>query len=108
MYTRLTEKGISMLKSQSLKLVLEAEKMNNIISSHISQSLIKQGYESATPVVLNFLSSLDCGANFASEIARNLGVSRQMVAKIVKEFCRLGYLEQVPDVGKQKKIIFTD
>jgi len=108
MSTKLTKKDIPMIESQSLKLVLEAEKINRMISSHVSQSLKSQGYPSASPAVLDFLSALDCGVNYASEIARTLGVSRQMVAKTVKEFCRLGYLEQVPDVGKQKKILFTE
>jgi hypothetical protein len=30
-----------------------------------------------------------------------------MVAKTVKQLCKLGYLEQLDDVGKQKKIVFT-
>ena len=60
-----------------------------------------------TPSLLSFLSVLECGINYGSEIARTLGVSRQMVAKTVKELCQLGYLEQVDDIGKQKKILFT-
>ena len=31
-----------------------------------------------------------------------------MVAKTVKELCRIGYLVQVEGVGKQKQILFTE
>ncbi len=54
------------------------------------------------------LSALEYGVNYGSEIARNLGVSRQMVAKTVKELCRVNYLEQIEGVGKQKQILFTE
>ena len=58
--------------------------------------------------MLHFLSTLDCGINYGSEIARRLKVSRQMVAKTVRELCRAGYLEQAEGVGKQKQILFTE
>lgn len=56
---------------------------------------------------MNFLSTLECGVNYGSEIARTLGVSRQMVAKTVKELCEANYLEQREALGKQKEIVFT-
>lgn len=108
MSTRLTKKSVPMLDSQSLKLVFGAAKVHEQISFYLSKSLKERGYESATPSVLNFLSTLECGVNYGSEIARSLGVSRQMVAKTVKELCRIGYLEQVEGPGKQKQILFTD
>jgi DNA-binding MarR family transcriptional regulator len=108
MSTRLTKKGTPMVDSQSLKLVFGAAEMNDKVSSYLSNALKKKGYESATSSVLNFLSALECGVNYGSEIARSLGVTRQMVAKTVKELCRVGYLMQVDGLGKQKQILFTE
>ena len=108
MSTRLTDRGTPMVESQALKLALGAGQVNEIVSRHLSSSLLSRGYKHATPSALIFLSRLECGVNYGSEIARNLGVTRQMVAKNVKGLCSAGYLEQVDDVGKQKKIIFTE
>jgi Mn-dependent DtxR family transcriptional regulator len=44
----------------------------------------------------------------SAEISRRLKVSRQMVAKTVKELCRAGYLEQIEGVGPQKQILLTE
>ena len=107
MSTRLTQKEISMVDSQALQLVLGATQVNDSISHYLSKSLQNKGYKFATPAALNFLSTLECGINCGSEIARYLGVSRQMVAKTVKGLCLGGYLEQVDGIGKQKKILFT-
>ena len=108
MSTRLTEKGVSMVDSQSLKLLFCAMEVNDSISNYLSNRLKSKGYEAASVSVLNFLSQLECGVNYGSEIARSIGVSRQMVAKTVKELCRIGYLEQAEGVGRQKQILFTD
>ncbi|WP_293751662.1 MarR family transcriptional regulator [uncultured Paraglaciecola sp.] len=107
MSTELTGGEAIMLDSQTLQLVLETARVNDSISRYLSKSLKNKGYEFATTSALSFLSTLECGVNYASQIARNLGVSRQMVAKTVKGLCLAGYLEQVDDVGKQKKIMFT-
>jgi DNA-binding MarR family transcriptional regulator len=107
MSTELTGGEAIMLDSQTLQLVLETARVNDSISRYLSKSLKRKGYEFATTSALSFLSTLECGVNYASQIARNLGVSRQMVAKTVKGLCLAGYLEQVDDVGKQKKIMFT-
>jgi len=107
MSTRLTQKGTPMVESQTLQLVLRAGQVSDLISRYLSNSLKNNGYKFASPSALNFLSTLECGVNYASEISRNLGVSRQMVAKTVKELCNAGYLEQQEGVGKQKKIVFT-
>ncbi len=107
MSTRLTRSGIPMVDSQSLKLVLAASSMEQVFSEYLSNQLTRQGYEAVTPSSLSFLSALDCGENVASNIARALGVSRQMVAKTVKQLCKIGYLEQIDGVGRQKTIIFT-
>ena len=97
-----------MVESQTLKLVQASAELERVIGDYLTQALKDKGYESITPSLLSFLSVLECGVNYGSEIARTLGVSRQMVAKTVKELCRLGYLEQADDIGKQKKILFTN
>ena len=107
MSTRLTSQGTPMVESQALKLVLGASQVHELTTHYLSNSLKRKGYKAVSPSVLNFLSTLECGVNYGSEIARNLGVSRQMVAKTVKELTRRGYLEQVDGVGKQKEILFT-
>jgi len=107
MSTTLTQKGTAMVDSQALQLVLGAAQVSDSISRYLSKALKDKGYKFATPAALSFLSELECGDNYGSEIARNLGVSRQMVAKTVKGLCLAGYLEQVDGIGKQKKIIFT-
>ncbi len=108
MSTRLTKKGIPMVDSQSLQLVFGAAGVHENISRYLSVSLNTKGYKSVTPSVLSFLSALECGENYGSDIARNLGVSRQMVAKTVKSLCQVGYLEQLDAAGKQKRIVFTE
>jgi len=107
MSTRLTKRNIPMVESQSLQLVLAAAQIHEKVSLYLSDSLKKKGYKLASPSVLNFLSTLECGINYGSEIARTLGVSRQMVAKTVKELCNADYLEQREGKGKQKEILFT-
>ena len=97
-----------MVESQCLQLVFGTAKVNDEISRYLSETLAKRGYQAATPSMLSFLSTLDCGVNSGSEIARRLGISRQMVAKKVKELCHIGYLEQVDGIGKQKQILFTE
>ncbi|EPJ52161.1 MAG: hypothetical protein OFPI_15050 [Osedax symbiont Rs2] len=107
MSTRLTKNKPPMADSDTLKLVLGAAKVHELSARYLSRGLTQQGYLSVTPSMLNFLSVLDCGVNYASEIARTLGVSRQMVAKTVKELCANGYLQQVQSSGKQKQILFS-
>ena len=108
MSTRFTRKGVPLVESQSLQLIQSAQKLNDVITQYISQRLVEKGYESLTPSFLSFLSILECGVNYGSEIARNLDVTRQMVAKTVKQLSQLGYLEQIDSAGKQKEIHFTE
>lgn len=107
MSTRFTQLGTPMIESQSLKLVFMTAGIHDQITEHIASKLKQDGYSKASPSILNFLSALDCGINVGSDIARRLKVSRQMVAKTVKELCHAGYLEQVEGPGKQKHILFT-
>ncbi|MHA2937222.1 MarR family winged helix-turn-helix transcriptional regulator [Vibrio sp. RC27] len=108
MSTRFTNKGIPLVESQSLQLIQSASMLNTVITKYLSQRLVEKGYVSLTPALLSFLGVLECGVNYGSEIARNLDVTRQMVAKTVKHLCQLGYLEQKDGVGKQKEIHFTE
>lgn len=108
MSTKVTQDDIPMVDSQTLKLVFSTAKVNEQITTYVSNSLKNMGYQSASVSTLSFLSTLDCGVNYGSEIARNLGVSRQMVAKIVKELCAAGYLIQADGKGKQKQILYTE
>lgn len=108
MSTKFTKRGAPLVESQSLKLIQSASRLNDVITKYLSERLVEKGYTSLTPSLLSFLSILECGVNYGSEIARNLGVTRQMVAKTVKELCRLGYLEQIDSAGKQKEIHFTE
>lgn len=107
MSTKLTRSNVTMVESQSLQLILAASKVHEKTALYLSDALKEKGYQFVSPSILNFLSTLECGVNQGSEIARTLGVSRQMVAKTVKELCRADYLEQREGSGKQKEIIFT-
>ncbi len=108
MSTRFTRRGVPLVESQSLQLIQSAQRLNDVITKYLSQRLVEKGYASLTPSLLSFLSILECGVNYASEIARSLDVTRQMVAKTVKQLCQLGYLEQIDGAGKQKEIHFTE
>ena len=108
MSTWLTSNEDRMVDSHSLKLVFSTIKTHELISNYVSEALIERGYESALPSTLRFLSTLECGVNYSSEIARRLNVSRQMVAKTVKELSRVGYLDLIESSGKQKQIVFTE
>lgn len=107
MSTKLTKNNIPMVDSQTLQLVLSTAGLYDNITHSVSTALTNKGYSSITPSLLSFLSALECGINYGSDIARNLGVSRQMVAKTVKDLCHVGYLEQINAKGKQKQIVFT-
>lgn len=107
MSTRFTNSGAPMTDSQALRLVLSTAAVHEKITEHVADKLKEKGYIGVSPSVLTFLSALDCGVNYGSEIARRLKVTRQMVAKTVKELCRIGYLKQITGPGKQKQILYT-
>ena len=96
-----------MKDSLTLQLVMSTNLLQERISGMLVKALKEKGYKTINASRLSFLSTLECGVNYASEISRNLRVSRQMVAKTVKELCELGYLLQEKPVGKQKAIVFT-
>ncbi|MDF2177877.1 MarR family winged helix-turn-helix transcriptional regulator [Aliiglaciecola sp. CAU 1673] len=107
MSTRFTKGGVPMVESQSLQLVQATARVNDQVAKLLAMKLQEKGYSGITPSLLGFLGALECGVNYGSEIARNLGVSRQMVAKTAKELCHAGYLQQEDDIGRQKRILFT-
>lgn len=107
MSTKLTQNGTPMVESQSLKLLFASRELYDTLSTYVLTSLQSIGYEDLSLASLQFLGALDCGINYASEIARQLGVSRQMVAKTVKELSELGYLKQESGLGKKKAIMYT-
>jgi DNA-binding MarR family transcriptional regulator len=98
-----------MAESRSLRLLLQLADTQKLLVEHVAHSLTALGYSGVTSGALGFLGQLDCGPNHASEIARHLGVSRQMVAKTVTEMEQKGWLEQVPDphLRNRKVIRFT-
>lgn len=108
MSTKFTNRGIPMADSQSLRLLFASADLHDQFTEYVAEYLRSKGFNGISPSMLYFLSTLDCGINYGSEIARRLKVSRQMVAKTVKELCRAGYLEQIEGVGKQKQILFTE
>jgi DNA-binding MarR family transcriptional regulator len=108
MSTEFTKLGIPMADSLSLRLLFAASDLHDQLTEYVAEYLRLKGSDDISPSMLHFLSALDCGINYGSEIARRLKVSRQMVAKTVKELCQAGYLEQAGGVGKQKQILFTD
>lgn len=107
MSTRFTERGVALVDSVSLQLVLRSAQISDLAGVLIAKRLACLGYEGLSSSHLNFLGAMDCGVNFGSDIARRLGVSRQMVAKTVKHLCSLEYLEQQEGQGRQKEIHFT-
>lgn len=106
MSTRFTKTTI-MPESDALRLLFATSETRNRITEFTARKLKEKGYENVSSSMLSFLGTLDCGVNYGSEIARNLNVSRQMVAKTVKELCMIGYLKQVEGKGRQKNILFT-
>ncbi|MEX2515333.1 MAG: MarR family transcriptional regulator [Gammaproteobacteria bacterium] len=96
-----------MVESHALRLAKAAAAVREGICDYVVIKLAEQGYQDISPAILTFLGALDCGVNYGSGIARNLKVSRQLVAKMVREMSEAGYLEQTEGSGKQKKIIFT-
>jgi DNA-binding MarR family transcriptional regulator len=65
-----------------------------------------RGHTDLTAAHLMFLSNLDCGDTYASEVARRLGVSRQAVYRSTRELQRLKVLKLEIDADrKTQKII---
>ena len=107
--TRYQKTTLPMVESRTLKLAFAFRRIQKSLENYLSEALVARGYKAASPAILNFLSELECGENHASEIARRLGVSRQMVSKTVTELCQLDLLVLSTDAvyGNQKVITFA-
>ena len=112
MSTKLTTSpvaGYELVNSLSLQLLQEMSAFQTRLASWLLNRLHHNGFDQLTLSQLQFLGLLDCGTNHAANLARDLGISRQAVHKIVRELENLGWLETLPDptLGNQKTINFS-
>lgn len=98
-----------MVESASLRIAFGLAEAHEALMHFLADRLARAGHDGVTASALGFLGQLDCGVNHAAEVARRLGVSRQMVAKTVAEMERAGWLQQAtdPDHRNRKTIRFT-
>ena len=114
MSTRLTRKspaaGYDLVDSQALALTQSSEAFRDRMVKWLLLRLEDDGFQGLKTNQLSFLGSLDCGVNYAAELARVLGISRQAVHKTVRELEPAGWLTTRPDrqLGNQRVIVFTD
>ncbi|MEP5727912.1 MAG: MarR family winged helix-turn-helix transcriptional regulator [Sulfitobacter sp.] len=114
MSTKLTTRGdgpvYEMAESRSLKLVHLASNFERRTQKWLVHLLRDQGFPDLTQSQLSFLGALDCGPNSASQIANDLGITRQAVHKTVKELETCGWLISRADpIRRNQRIItFTD
>jgi DNA-binding MarR family transcriptional regulator len=68
-----------------------------------------QGFDRITEPHLTLLGHLDCGATHAAAVAERMGVTRQAIARTLRELEALGYvgLERDPVRKNQKVIVMT-
>ncbi len=99
-----------MADSLSLKLVLLTSSFEKRTQKWLVELLHSRGFAGLTQSQLSFLGALDCGPNNASQIASDLGISRQAVHKTVKELEVCGWLKSEADSIRrnQRVITFTD
>ena len=93
--------------SLSLPIAQAASELTDRIMARLCRELSALGYSAITPSSLMFLSKLDCGNGIASDLARDLGVSRQRIAKTVSDMKTVGYVRQQESVGKRKILSLT-
>lgn len=114
MSTKLTRKspmaGYDLVDSHALTLTQSSEAFRHRMVNWLLLQLEDDGFHELKANQLSFLGSLDCGVNYAAELARVLGISRQAVHKTVRELELAGWLATRPDerLGNQRVIIFTD
>jgi DNA-binding MarR family transcriptional regulator len=98
-----------MVESASLRIAFGLAEAHEELMHFLADRLARAGHAGVTASALGFLGQLDCGVNHAAEVARRLGVSRQMVAKTVAEMERAGWLQQAtdPEHRNRKTIRFT-
>ncbi len=89
MSTKLTtskaQPAYEMADSRSLRLVHLASNFERRVQKWLVDLLHSRGFTGLTQSQLSFLGALDCGPNSASQIANDLGITRQAVHKTVKE-----------------------
>jgi DNA-binding MarR family transcriptional regulator len=114
MSTKLTTKspnaGYDLVDSHALSLTQATETFRDRMVLWLLSKLREDGFAGLKASQLMFLGSLDCGVNFAAELARTLRISRQAVHKTVRELENAGWLATRPDeaLGNQRVIVFTD
>ncbi|GLQ35662.1 hypothetical protein GCM10007939_19450 [Amylibacter marinus] len=114
MSTKLTRKspnaGYDLVDSHALSLTQATESFRNHMVQWLLSRLHEDGFPDLKASQLTFMGSLDCGVNFAAELARTLQVSRQAIHKTVRELENSGWLATRPDeaLGNQRVIVFTD
>ena len=114
MSTKLTRKspnaGYDLADSHALSLTQATETFRDRMVVWLLSKLREDGFSSLKESQLTFLGSLDCGVNFAAELARTFRISRQAVHKTVRELEGAGWLATRPDEvqGNQRVIVFTD
>lgn len=98
-----------MVESASLRMAFGLAAAHEALMYYLADRLAASGHAGVTASALGFLGQLDCGVNHAAEVARRLGVSRQMIAKTVSEMERAGWLRLAPDPDhrNRKTIRFT-
>ena len=102
--------GFDLVDSHVLELTQATASFRERMVLWLISNLRDDGFEGLKANQLSFLGSLDCGANYAAELARTLGISRQAVHKIVGELESIGWLATRPDpaLGNQRVIVFTE
>lgn len=102
--------GYELVDSRALSLTQATETFRDRMVLWLLARLHEDGFSGLKASQLSFLGSLDCGTNFAAELARTLRISRQAVHKTVRELEGAGWLATQPDatLGNQRVIVFTD
>jgi DNA-binding MarR family transcriptional regulator len=76
------------------------------VMTSLLRLMAERGHSDLTAAHLMFLSNLDCGDTYASEVARRMGVTRQAVYRSTQELQRLKVLKlQNDESRKNHKII---
>lgn len=76
------------------------------VMTSLLRLMAERGHANLTAAHLMFLSNLDCGDTYASEVARRMGVSRQAVYRSTRELQNLKILKlEIDAERKTQKII---
>lgn len=96
-----------MANSRSLKLVHLTSNFERRVQKWLVTLLHDKGFAGLTQSQLSFLGTLDCGPNSASQIANDLGITRQAVHKTVKELEAFGWLKSETDLIRRNQRVIT-